>query len=104
MIVVSILSISLLSALATQLVIQSLKVWPDLHEEYPVDEVEHIDDGGHAGRLDVQRRVRRRRVAAARVRLAQPLLQHHGLLRQVAEALRRFAGLLVLLAELQVRT
>lgn len=71
----------------------------DLHEEYTVDEVEHVDDGGHAGRLDVQRRVVRV-VRGARVRLRQPLLQHHRLLRQVTETLRRLARLLVLLAQL----
>lgn len=71
---------------------------PDLHEEYAVDEVEHVDDGGHGGRLDVQRRGVR---VSARVRLRQPLLQHHRLLREVAQALRRLARLLVLLAELR---
>lgn len=57
---------------------------PDLHEEDPVDEVEHVNDGGHGGRLDLQRRGV---VVAARVRLRQPLLEHHRLLRQVPQTL-----------------
>lgn len=71
----------------------------DLHKQNAIDKVEHIDDGRHAGRLDVQRRRRGRGVGRPRVCLREPLLQHHGLLRQVAQAFRGLAGLLVFLAQ-----
>lgn len=75
---------------------------PNLHEQDAIDDVEHVQNGAHRGGLYLYRG--QRGSILPRVDFVHFLLQNHGLVREVLQALGGFLGFLVVVAELQLRT
>ena len=65
-----------------------------------VDDVEHVQDAAHAGRLYLYGG--QPRLGLALVQVIHLLLQHHGLLSQVPQTLPRFPGLVMFLSKLSL--
>ena len=65
-----------------------------------VDDVEHVQDAAHAGRLDLYGG--QTRLGLPLVQVIHLLLQHHGLLSQVPQTLPRFPGLVMFLSKLSL--
>ena len=70
----------------------------DLDEEDAVDDVEHVQNAAHAGRLYLDGR--QAALGLALVDVVHLLLQHHRLLSQVSQALAGLPGLVMFIAQL----